>query len=119
MARKPSAEKPKLPPPTKSDRERIIEAFMALLAERPFEQIGFGDIAARAGLTLTQCRGEFASTIGVLAAYVKELDRKVLAGGDADMAEEPPRERLFDVLMRRLEALAPYRTAVRSLVRSA
>jgi hypothetical protein len=43
----------------------------------------------------------------------------VLAGGEADMAEEPPRERLFDVLMRRLEALAPYRAAVRSLMRSA
>ena len=35
------------------------------------------------------------------------------------MAEEPARERLFDVLMRRLEALAPYKEAVRSLLRSA
>ncbi len=35
------------------------------------------------------------------------------------MAEEPPRERLFDVLMRRLEAMAPHRDAVRSLMRSA
>ena len=43
----------------------------------------------------------------------------MLAGGDADMAEESPRERLFDVLMRRLEALAPYKEAVRSLMRSA
>jgi len=118
MARKPAGGDPQLPPPTKSDREKIIEAFMALLAERPFEEIGFGEIAARTGLTLAQCRGEFASTVGVLAAHIKELDRKVLAGGEADMAEEPPRERLFDVLMRRLEALAPQRAAVRSLVRS-
>ena len=35
------------------------------------------------------------------------------------MAEEPPRERLFDVLMRRLEILAPHKAAVRSLLRSA
>ena len=35
------------------------------------------------------------------------------------MAEEPPRERLFDVLMRRLEALAPHKAAIRSLLRSA
>jgi hypothetical protein len=118
MARKPSGVNPQLPPPTKSDREKIVEAFMALLAERPFEEIGFGEIAARAGLTLAQCRGEFSSTVGVLAAHIKELDRKVLAGGEADIAEEPPRERLFDVLMRRLEALAPHRAAVRSLVRS-
>jgi hypothetical protein len=35
------------------------------------------------------------------------------------MENESPRERLFDVLMRRLEALAPYKDAVHSLMRSA
>jgi len=35
------------------------------------------------------------------------------------MAEEPPRERLFDVLMRRLEELSADRPAIRSLMRSA
>ena len=35
------------------------------------------------------------------------------------MDEESPRERLFDVLMRRLELLAPHKEAVRSLLRSA
>src|SRR5262249_1582868 len=50
---------------------------------------------------------------------MKETDRAVLAGIDTDMAEEPPRERLFDVLMRRLEVLAPQKAAVRSLVGSA
>jgi len=119
MARKPAGEKPELPSPTKTDRERIIEALMALLAEKPFESIGFAEIAERSGLTLAQCRAEFGSTIGVLAAHIKEIDRAVLAGGEADMAEEPPRERLFDVLMRRLEMLAPHRAAIRSLLSSA
>ena len=64
-------------------------------------------------------RDEFGSTLAILAAHIKEIDRQVLAGGDADMAEEPPRERLFDVLMRRLELLAPHKEAVRSLLRSA
>jgi hypothetical protein len=54
-----------------------------------------------------------------LGAHIKEIDHVVLAGGDSDMAEEPARERLFDVLMRRLEALAPFRDAVRSIMRSA
>jgi hypothetical protein len=34
------------------------------------------------------------------------------------MAEESPRERLFDVLMRRLDVMAPHKEAVRSLLRS-
>ena len=128
MARKPQrsakaappvAAAPALPPPGGTDREKIIAAFMALLGEKRFEEIGFGDIASRAGVSLAACRGEFGSTLAILAAHAKELDRKVLAGGEGDMAEEPPRERLFDVLMRRIEAMAPYREATRSLIRSA
>jgi AcrR family transcriptional regulator len=102
-----------------SDRDKIIEAFFALLAERAFEEIGYADIAARAGVPLATLRQEFGSKFPIVAAYVKAIDHKVLAGGDADMTEEPPRERLFDVLMRRLEALAPDRAAIRSLRRSA
>jgi AcrR family transcriptional regulator len=100
-------------------RERIIEAFMALLAESSMERIGLAEIAKRADVTLAELRGEFSSPLAVLAAHVKELDRQVLSGTDADMDEESPRERLFDVLMRRLELLAPHREAVRSLMRSA
>lgn len=121
MARKPSRSKaaPAVPPPRGTDRERIIAAFMALLAEKRFEQIGFGDISARAGVSLAAARTEFGSTLAILAAHMKELDRKVLAGEENDMAEEPPRERLFDVLMRRIEAMAPHREATRSLMKSA
>jgi AcrR family transcriptional regulator len=104
---------------SKSERERIIDAFMALLAEKPFERIGFAEIAKSAHVSLSELRGTFASTLAILAAQMRETDRAVLAGGDADLADEPARERLFDVLMRRLEVLAPHKAAVRSLMRSA
>jgi AcrR family transcriptional regulator len=102
-----------------SARGKIIAAFMELLATHPIEEIGFANIASRAEVSLSEMRGEFGSTVAILAAHIKEVDRQVLAAGDADMAEEPARERLFDVLMRRLEVLAPHKEAVRSLVRSA
>jgi AcrR family transcriptional regulator len=114
---------PASPPPQssegKSERDRIVEAFMALLGERPIEEIGFAEIAGRAGVSLPALRNAFGSKLAILAAHQKEIDRLVLAGIDADMAEEPPRERLFDVLMRRIEALTPHKAAVRSLIRSA
>src|SRR6266567_1786298 len=123
MARKPQrpAPKPEAPalPPGGTDRENIIAAFMALLAEHRMEEIGFGDIATRAGVSLSVLRGEFGSTLAILAAHSKAIDRQVLGDTDADMAEEPPRERLFDVLMRRVEVMAPHREAVRSLMKSA
>jgi AcrR family transcriptional regulator len=107
-----------------SDRDKAIDALMALLAEHSFEEIGLAEVAGRAGLKLSQLRAEFGSTLAIFAGHMKDIDRAVLAGGDADkgfedLAEEPARERLFDVLMRRLEALAPYKEAVRSVMRSA
>ena len=113
------ARKPEPPTPETGNRDKLIEAFMGLLAERRFEELGFGDLAARAGVSLVACRTEFGSMLAVLAAHAKEIDRKVLAGLDSDLADELPRERLFDVLMRRLEALAPHKGAIRSLLRSA
>ena len=122
MARKPKRARkaPAAPPPRgTSDRDKAVDALMALLAENSFEEIGLAEIAGRAGLKLSQLRAEFGSPLAIVAAHIKDIDRIVLAGGDAEMAEEGPRERLFDVLMRRLEALAPYKEATRSLLRSA
>ena len=126
MVRKPTRQRKaqgeaKAPPPPRggSDRDKAIDALLALLAEHSFEQIGLAEVAGHAGLKLSQLRAEFGSTLAILAAHIKDIDRVVLTGGDADMAQEPVRERLFDVLMRRLEALAPYKDAVRSLMCSA
>jgi AcrR family transcriptional regulator len=102
-----------------SDRDKIVAAFLALLADKRIEQIGLAEIADGAGVTLAALRGEFSSTLAILAAYLKSVDRAVLAADLSDMEEEPARERLFDVLMRRLEIMAPHREAVRSLARSA
>jgi len=128
MARKPERKPAARPAPgaaaDRTDRgvrgsDPVVAAFMALLAEKPIEQIGFAEIAERAGISLDELRARYDSTLAILAAQIKEIDRIVLAGIDADLAEEPPRERLFDVLMRRIEALSPHKEAVRSLLRSA
>ena len=126
MARKAARSKPRrsrstttASVPAGTPRERIIEGFMNLLAEKPIERIGLAEIAERAGVSLADLRGEFSTPLAILAAHVKELDRKVLTEVDPDMEEESPRERLFDVLMRRIELLGAHKEAVRSLLRSA
>ena len=101
------------------NRDKIIEAFLALLAEKPFEKIALSAVAEKAGVSLADMRGEFGSTFDIISAFVRETDRKVLAGDEGEDAEATARDRLFDVLMRRFEALQPHREAVRSLVRSA
>ena len=113
-----SAGSTKPEPGPKPERERIIESFMDLLGRKPIEEIGFAEIAAAAGTSLTQLRGLFGSKLAILAGHIKQIDQRVLAGGDGEMVEEAPRERLFDVLMRRIELLEPRKAAVRSLMRS-
>jgi len=101
-------------------REKIIAALMALLEEKPFEEIGLSEIAQEAGLSLAEMRDVFPSKMAILAAQIKAIDRAVLSGTDeAAMSEESPRDRLFDVLMRRIDALSPHKEALRSLMRSA
>jgi AcrR family transcriptional regulator len=102
-----------------ANRGKVVEALLALLAVTPYERIGFPEIAARADTSLADLRAEFNSKLEMLAAFMRETDRKVLEGGDPELAEEPARERLFDVLMRRIEVLKPHREAIRSLAGSA
>jgi len=99
----------------KSPRLRIIEALMALAAEQPFDEITITEIAARASVTLADFRDAFPSKGAALAGFSRHIDRIVLDGGNPDLAVEDSRERLFDVLMRRLEAMAPYREGLRSV----
>jgi AcrR family transcriptional regulator len=101
-----------------TNRQTIIDALLTLLADRPIERIGLDDIAKTAGVSLADLRGEFSSVVAIMAAHMKDVDRKVLAADTSDMGEEPARERLFDVLMRRLDAHAGHKAAIRSLMRS-
>ncbi len=119
--RRSSERKAFVPPPPRgtSDRDKAKDALVALLMQHPFEEIGLAEIAGRAGLKLTALRAEFGSTLAIWAAHIKDIDSAVLAADTADMAEEPYRERLFDVEMRRIEAMTPYREATRSMMRSA
>lgn len=105
-------------------REKILGAFLTLLAEKRFERIELSEVAKLANVSLADLRGEFGSTFDMVAAFMRETDRRVLSGGeqltlDPEMPEQSARDRLFEVLMRRFEALSPYREAIRSLYRSA
>jgi hypothetical protein len=44
------------------------------------------------------------------------IDKQVLDGTTSDLMAEPAKERLFDVLMRRLDAMAPHRPAIREIM---
>jgi AcrR family transcriptional regulator len=97
--------------------DRIIDATLSLTAARGFVAIGLADIAEAAGATLAELRATYPGKLAILAAFSKRIDGVVLAGGPAE--GEGARDRLFDIVMRRLDALAPYKPALRKLAAEA
>ena len=112
MATKPNSEAKS--PPTDA-RGKIVDALMHLAAERRFEDISVRDISKAAGVSLADFRDAFPSKGAVLGGFTRRIDRIVLAQDDGELSEESSRERLFDVLMRRLEAMTPYREGLREV----
>jgi hypothetical protein len=99
-----------------SKRDGVIDALMRLAADRPWNDIELIDIAEEAGITLAELRDLFPSKGAVLGGFTRRIDREVLNGTSDDLKDEPARERVFDVMMRRLDALAPYKRALRRIV---
>lgn len=95
--------------------ERMLDAALALAAQRDWAGIGLAEIAQQAGLPLAEAYAACRSKLDLLAALNRRLDEAGLAA--APEAEGLPRERLFDLLMRRFDALQPHRPALRSILR--
>ena len=108
----PSGPAPAVPP-----GERIIDALMELAAERDFGTIGLGDIAERAGMTLANLRDFYSGKGAMLADFARRIDQAALEKGAAE--GDSARDRLFDMMMRRFDALVPYRAAVKRIASSA
>ena len=96
-------------------RARIVMALMELAAEQRWEDIAIAEIARRAGVGLAGFRACFPSKGAALAAFSRMIDQQVLEAVTDDLAGEPARDRLFDVLMRRFDALTPHKQAIRNI----
>ena len=93
--------------------DRIIDAAMTLFGERGWRNVTLPDIAAASGLTLAQLYAAFPTKLAVLDAFERRINEKTL---DRDLdPNDSVRDRLFDIIMRRLDAIAPYKEAVRAL----
>ena len=88
---------------------------MAVAAETGWRTATLADIADKADLSLAELHAEFSSKSRILTGFSRRIDGIVLAGIPRDLADESPRDRLFDVLMRRLDALDPYKAALANI----
>jgi len=97
---------------------RLTAAAMELAAIRPWHEITWREIAATAGLSLDVAHELAPSKAAILDLLSRQADRAVLAA-PAALEEGGARDRLFDVAMRRFDALKPYRAGLASVAASA
>jgi hypothetical protein len=98
--------------------DAVIEAAMRLAATRPWRQVRLQDIAGEAGLTLADLAAVAVDKTDILRLFSRRMDRALLRSLEASPVEGEPQDRLFDVIMRRFELMAPYRKAIASILDS-
>lgn len=109
-------EEPRTTKPTDMEA-RLVDAMLDLVASRGWRDVSLSDMAAAAGAEVVDLYPSYPSKMAVMAAFIRRIDRQVLGAGFKFSPEDSPRDRLFEVLMRRFDALQPHREAVRRIRR--
>ena len=108
--------KPRARRRARDPRKRILAAALSLAAARGWRDLPLAAIAAEAGVGLARMLEAFPSKTALVRGLLADIDARVLAGGKVD-ADATVRDRLFDVLMRRFDALAPHKDGVAAIVK--
>lgn len=96
--------------------DRLTEAALTLADERGWQALAMVDVAKRADVPLLDCYRIFPDKAALLCRLLAATDEAVLRDGAAD-PEEAPRDRLFDVVMRRFDALQARRPGTVAILR--
>lgn len=102
---------------SRSEADRIIDATLALIPTEGWRGLSLSAIAAAAELPLLQVYRTFRSKQAVLRGLYRRVDQIVLADPPQAESDERPRDRLFELMMRRFDALRPYRAVLDVLSR--
>ncbi len=85
-------------------------AVLTLAADRPWSEISLRDIARAANIAFAELYTQTSSKAVLMDRLSRKLDRAALAAGDGEDSAELS-DRLFEVVMARLEAMQPHRIA--------
>lgn len=99
-------------------RTTAIAAALRLAASRGWAGVSLAEVAAEAGLPMSELYALYPSKQAILDAFSRQVDDEVLKAIDAEATEGGARDRLFDVVMRRLDVLAPHRDGLAAIARA-
>jgi AcrR family transcriptional regulator len=96
---------------------RIRQAAFALAERMAWNKIGMGAIARQAELSLPQLLQHAPSKAAIIEDFARDIDQAMLLVFEKHPAEGEAHDRLFDVMLKRLEILAPYKYVVESILK--
>jgi len=100
-----------------SDADRIIDATLARVASEGWRHLSLAAIADAAELPILRVYRTFGSKRAILRGLYRRVDAAALAEPPPAEPAERPRDRLFDLLMRRFDTLRPYKPTLEVLRR--
>mgnify|MGYP002654787426 FL=1 len=100
------------PPPSDA---QLTQALFRVIAAHGWRGVTPARLAAESGLPASALVARYPSRLGLLRSFADVVMDEV-ATGTVPGQGGTPRDRLFDVLMRGLDALAPYKAGLRRLM---
>lgn len=111
-----SGAKPKAARPA-DPKAALREALLRLTAAGGWRDLSYAEIAKEAGLSLSTAYQAYHSKAAILMGIGREIDARIFAGLEGDPLDGSAKDRLFDLLMRRFDALNQHREAFAALAK--
>lgn len=89
---------------------------MALAADQPWPEIAFGQIARALGMSMEALEAHAVDKDGILALLGQAIDRRMENAAPPDLADGSIKDRLFELVMARLDAMRPWRAGLAAVV---
>ena len=104
----------------KTVKEKAVEAALALAAKDGWDAVTLHAIARKTKIPLHELHDHFEDRYDIIAAWGRIIDKKVLANAGAPDPDDDtsPRDRLFDLLMERLDVVNEQRDGAKAILSS-
>jgi hypothetical protein len=97
---------------------RAQDVALELASSQDWGTLTMDEIAATAGVDSDELLQIYSSKSAIIRGFMDRMDTLIPATPEGNAANEPVRDRLFDIIMNRLDALVPYRQGLMSVARS-
>ena len=93
----------------------LREALLRMVAAGGWRDLSYAEIAKDAGLSLAAAYQAYPSKAAILTGIGRDIDARLFASLEEDPLDGSAKDRLFDLLMRRFDALNEHREAYAAL----